>query len=196
MKKSKFSLPVMMAAVVLLAGSCRKNVVDNVSDNDSRVYITRYDSTAAFNGYQTFRIADSVSVINNGKLVQHAFTPYDSSMLAALSQQMIQRGYSLITDKTTTADLGLHVSRVYNDYTGIISYDNYWGDYGAYLDPYYWGYGGYGYYFPYAFGTYTVRDGAISVDMIDLKNPDKTTNRLRSIWSALGKGTGISMQPM
>lgn len=190
MKKARFSLSIVMAAISLL-GSCRKNVVDNISDTESRVYITRHDSTATFSGYQTFRIADSVSIINDGDFIKRSFTAYDSSMLAALTQALTQRGYILITDKTVEPDLGIHISQLYNDYTGIISYDNYWGDYGDYWDPYYWGFGGYGYYFPYSFGTYTIRQGAISIDIIDLKNPDKTTNKLRSVWSALGEGNGI-----
>jgi hypothetical protein len=85
----------------------------------------------------------------------------------------------------------LQVSRLYTDYSGVISYDDFWNVYGGYWDPYYWGFGGYGYYFPYVFDTYTVRDGALSINMIDLKNPDTASKKLHSIWTAIGRGVGI-----
>ncbi|MBC7937454.1 MAG: DUF4136 domain-containing protein [Rhizobacter sp.] len=191
MKKVKFSFLVLAGSVALITSSCRKDVTKNLSDAESRVYITKHDSTVNFANYQTFRIADSVSVIKDGKFVTHAYNAYDSSMIAALTQEMIQRGYQLQTDDTVVPDLGINVSRIITDYTGNVSYGDYWGGYGNYWDPYYWGYRGYGYYFPYAFGTYTFREGALSVDMLDLKNPNTSTNKLNTIWTGLGRGTGI-----
>jgi Domain of unknown function (DUF4136) len=191
MKKVKFSLLVCAGAIALFTSSCRKDVTKNLSDAESLVYITKHDSTVDFVSYQTFRIADSVSVIKDGQLVKHAYTAYDSSMIAAVTQEMIQRGFSLQTDHTKEPDLGINVSRIITDYTGTVSYGDYWGGYGNYWDPYYWGYGGYGYYFPYGFETYTFREGALSIDMLDLKNPDTSINKLKTIWTGLVRGTGI-----
>lgn len=190
MKKIKILLPV-LSVMGLAMTSCKKDVNNYVVPQEPRVYVTRHDSTANFAGYQTFRIADSVNVVKDGAFVKYAFNAYDSTLSAALSQAMQQRGYILVTDKTIKPDLGIHISRIYSDYSGVINYDNYWSVYGTYWDPYYWGYYNYGYYFPYNFDTYAVREGLLTVDMIDLKNPDVSTNKLHSIWSGIGWGTGI-----
>ena len=178
-------------AIVLLMSSCRKDVYEELSEAESRVYITRYDSTANFASYTTFRIADSVRVIQNGQPIRRAYTAYDSSLLFSIRQAMIQRGYRLQTNTAIKPDIGINVARINNTYSGVVSYGNYWGDYLGYWDPYYWGYGGYGYNFPYSFSTYTVREGALSIDMLDLKNPLTSSNSLNTIWTGLGRGSGI-----
>ncbi|MEO6548778.1 MAG: DUF4136 domain-containing protein [Ferruginibacter sp.] len=189
MKKTSLYL-IAMGLFTLLAG-CRKDVIKNLDDNESIVYITEHDSTKSFSNYHTFKIADSVSVIGDGQFAGRAYTLYDSNLIASLRQAMVQRGFQLETDRTKTPDIGINVSRITTQYTGIVSYNDYYGIYDSYWDPYDWGYGGYDYYFPYAFGTYTFREGALSLDMVDLKNPDTNTNRLRTLWTGLARGTGI-----
>src|SRR5436190_1769356 len=83
-------------------------------------------------------------------------------------------------------------SRIYNTSTGVFDYGSYWDPYyGAYWDPYYWGYGGYGYYFPsYYYGTYSITEGALSIDIFDLKDA-KQTNKISAIWSGLIRGSGV-----
>ncbi|MCW3089373.1 MAG: hypothetical protein JWP81_442 [Ferruginibacter sp.] len=132
-----------------------------------------------------------VSVIKDGQFAGRAYTRYDSTLVATLKQAMTQRGFQLETDAAKTPDIGINVSRITTDYTGIVSYNDYYGIYDSYWDPFYWGYSGYDYYFPYSFGTYTFREGALSVDMVDLKNPDTTTNKLKTLWTGLARGTGI-----
>ena len=190
MKKIASTL-LIISSIAFLVSGCRKDVLDNLTDDEARVYITKYDSAVNFSTYQTFRLADSVSVIRDGQLVRHDLTSYDAALLAAISEQMVARGYRLETDEGKAPDLGLQVSRITTEYTGVVSYDDYWGGYGSYWDPFYWGYGGYGYSFPYAFGTYTFREGALSIDMLDLQNPDTSSNKLKSVWTGLGRGTGI-----
>ena len=98
-------------------------------------------------------------------------------------------GYVLVT-KNQAPDLGVNVNRIINTTTGVISYDNYWNDYGGYWDPYYWGYPGYGYYVPYAYSTYQIREGAISVDILDLKDAS-SDHKINVIWTGLIRGSGI-----
>jgi hypothetical protein len=187
----KISFPFLMISFIAITAGCRKDVVNNLDGNEGIVYITEHDNTINFSNYQSFKIADSVSVVKDGRLVRRDNTAYDASLVAAISQIMVQRGFQLETDQAKTPDLGINISRITTDYTGVVSYDDYWGGYGNYWDPYYWGYGGYGYYFPYSFGIYTFREGALSVDMIDLKNPDTSTNKLKTVWSGLARGSGI-----
>lgn len=185
-------LHVMLGALlVVLLVSCKKDVYDDLTAEESRVYITRYDSTANFSNYSTFRVADSVTVIENGRATSKAYTAYDSTLITAVKQAMTQRGFQQQTNASVKPDIGVNIARIVNTYSGLVSYGDYWGGYGGYWDPYYWGYGGYGYYFPYTIGTYTVRQGALSIDMLDLKNPNTTNNSIKTLWTGLGRGTGI-----
>ncbi len=114
----------------------------------------------------------------------------DVAFINALKSQMAAQGYTLV-DRSANPDLGINVTRIYNTTTGIISYDNWYNDYyGGYYDPYYWGYGGYGYYSPYSYATYSVREGALSIDMLDLKHA-AANNKIEVIWTGLIRGSGI-----
>ena len=189
MKKIHFLL--FVCSLAMLAGGCRKDAVNNLEGNESIVYITERDSAVNFANYQRFRIADSVSVVRDGQLVKRDRTEYDASLIAALSQAFAQRGFQLEADGNKAPDLGINISRITTEHTGVVSYNDYYGGYDSYWDPFYWGYGGYDYYFPYTFGVYTFREGALSIDMIDLKNPDTSTSKLKTVWTGLARGTGI-----
>jgi hypothetical protein len=191
MKQMKQGFLLLGTAVLLLATSCRKDVLNNLTDSEARVYITQHDSTKSFSNYTTFRVADSVSVIQNGDAAGRMRTAYDSTLINAVRTAMVQRGFQLQTNPAIRPDIGVNVTRISNSYTGVVSYGGYWGDYLSYWDPYYWGYGGYGYNFPYTFGTYSYREGAVSIDMLDLKNPNTANNSISTIWTGLGRGTGI-----
>ena len=168
--------------------SCRKNVTDNLDDDEMPLYITKQEPSVDFSGYSTFSLADSVAVINNDQLVQRVRTDYDAAFIDAISTQMQSRGFTRVSH-SDSPDLGITISRIYNDYTGIVDYSNYWNSYDGYWGSDYWGYPGYDYYFPPMYGTYTVTDGGVAIDMIDLKNVT-SNNQLRQVWSGLVRGSG------
>jgi hypothetical protein len=168
--------------------SCTKNVVDNLDADETPLYITKPESSIDFSNYNTFSLADSVAVINNDQLVERTRTEYDGAFIDAIAAQMQSRGFTRVS-KVDSPDLGMTISRIYNDYTGIVDYSNYWGSYDGYWDSDYWGYPGYDYYFPPAYGTYTVTDGGVTIDMFDLKNA-ANSNQLRQVWSGLVRGSG------
>jgi hypothetical protein len=178
-----------VAAVVLLAvaSGCVKQPLDHLSADDTKLYITNYDSTANFAAFKTFSVADSVAVIRNNKLTIRSLNPSDSAYIAAVSAQLQQRGYTPAIKGQ--ADLGVSLNRITNSYTGVVSYDDYWGDYGGYWDPYYWGYPGDSYYGSYV-GVYQITDGAMSIDVLDLKDAASTT-KIKSVWSGLIRGENI-----
>lgn len=179
-----------MLAVTGLAAlsSCSKDPLKNMSDEESRIYITNRDSTANFTSYKTYSIVDSVSVIDNNRLTEKTITAWDQQVLAAVRSAMEARGYTLVSH-TQSPDLGINVSRLYNTTTHLVDLSDYWGGYGGYYDPYYWGYGGYGYDFPY-YGTYQSTEAALSIDMLDLKNASGN-GTIKGIWSGLVRGSGI-----
>lgn len=187
--KSKFGLWLSIVALVTTFASCSKDPLDNLTEEESRIYITNYDSTAVFLNYKTFSISDTV-VVNNNRQVSKQSNTTDQAFISAVKSEMQARGYTLI-GKNSNPDLGINVNRIYNTSTGIIRYNDYYNNYyGSYMDPYYWGYSGYGYYSPYSYAAYSIREGALAVDMLDLKNA-ATTNRIGVIWTGLIRGSGI-----
>jgi hypothetical protein len=177
-----------IAALSMIYAGCAKQPLDYVNSNESRIYITDHDSTVNFASYKTYSISDSVAVIKNGNATME-LNSIDSAYLNSVNKYMSAAGYVLVA-KNQSPDLGVNVSRIISTTTGVISYGDYWGDYGGYWDPYYWGYSGYGYYVPYAYSVYQIKEGAMSIDVLDLKDAsaDKTIN---VIWTGLIRGSGI-----
>ena len=170
--------------------SCSKEPLNNLTEEESRIYITNFDSSANFGGFKTFSISDSVAVISNNQLEGKATTNVDLAYISAVKTLMQQRGYVQVS-RDQNPDLGLNVSRIYNSYTGVVNYGGgYWGGYYDYYDPYYWGYPGYSYNFPSYYGVYEVTEGALSVDALDLKDADGTKT-ITGVWSGLIRGSGI-----
>lgn len=187
MKMKGSALIIALLGGVVCLNSCSKDPLNNLSQDETRIYITDRDSSANFSAYKTFSIGDSVAVIHD----QHSnmgLTEADSAYIAAVKANMQARGYVLV-NHNQNPDIGVNVSRVYST-TGAINYYDYSDYYGGYYDPYYWGDYGYGYYMPYAYDVYQVTEGAMSVDLLDLKNAsgNKTIN---FIWTGLIRGEGI-----
>ncbi len=184
-----FNAGFMLIAAGILFTACRKDPMKQLTEEESRIYITNYDKNADFSSYTTFSISDSVAVIENNRLSGYALTSWDATFRSAFIQNMQSRGFVLV-NRNENPDLGINLSRVYNTYTGVIDYSNYWGYYYDYWDPYYWGYPGYNYYFPPMYGFYEINEGAASADMLDLKN-SSSNNQINGIWNALLRGTGV-----
>ena len=179
-----------LSLVAVLMIGCRKDPMNNLTPEESRIYITNHDSTANFSSYQTFSIADSVAVID-GNHVSSQFNETDQAFVAALKNNMQQLGYTLVS-KSDHPDLGVTVSRIINTSTGVINYNDYWDYYGNYYDPFYWGYSGYGWGSPgWGFATYQVKEGMLSIDIVDLKNASTNNNQIKVLWNGMIRGSGI-----
>jgi hypothetical protein len=184
----KRALAVLATAVVAAAVGCQKEPLDNLTPEETRIYVTNHDSTADFTTYKTYHLADSVAVIDNGHATKE-LTATDQAYIDAVNKYMQERGFTKVA-KDQNPDLGLTVNRIYQTSTGAITYGDYYDYYGGYWDPYYWGYGGYGYYVPYAYSIYQITEGAISVDMLDLKDASGS-NKISLVWNGLIRGEGI-----
>lgn len=182
-------LTISAAAVMSLLGSCTKEPLNNLTEDESRIYITNRDSSANFSSYTTFSIVDSVSVISNNRLEGKDITAYDAAVIEALKARLQQQGYTLV-NKNASPDIGINVSRIYNTYSGIVSYPDYWGSYYGYWDPFYWGYPGYGYGFPTWYGSYQITEGALSIDALDLKDAG-VDKKIKGVWMGLVRGSGV-----
>ncbi|HRP54940.1 DUF4136 domain-containing protein [Agriterribacter sp.] len=191
MKPNKIYMALTAGVVCIgLLGSCTKDPLKNMTNEESRIYITNYDSTVNFEAFKTYSISDSVAVVSNGSLREKTLTETDAAFLQAIKDNMQQRGYELV-GKDDHPDLGINISSVFNGQTGVISYPSYWGYYNRYWDPYYWGYGGYDYYFPYtSYAIYQIREGALSIDMVDLKDAN-SNKKIEGVWNGLIRGEAI-----
>ena len=186
--KRILTLLIGLAGSAVFLNSCTKDPVANLTDEESRIYITDHDSTTNFTNFKTYSISDSVAVIQDGK-TEMELSDVDAAYISAVKKYMNQAGYTLVS-KDENPDLGVDVSHIIQTSTGVISYGDYWGNYGGYWDPYYWGYPGYGYYIPYAYSVYQIRQGALAVDILDLKNAEANKN-INIIWTGLIRGSGI-----
>jgi hypothetical protein len=177
-----------IAGCAAVFNSCTKDPVSNLTNEESRIYITDRDSTVQFSNYHTYSISDSVTVVNNNNS-KRELNEVDQAYIDAVKKYMNQEGYTLVS-KDDHPDLGVDITHIISTSTGIITYRDYWDYYGGYWDPYYWGYPGYGYYIPYAYSVYQIQEGALSVDMLDLKNVSENKN-INIIWTGLIRGSGI-----
>jgi hypothetical protein len=178
-----------LPVVCLLLGSCIKEPQNNLTTEESRIYITNYDTGARFTSYRTFNIADSVAVIRNNQLQAGEQTSIDVQVINAIASALQSRGFVKVA-RNQNPDLGVFVNRITNTSTNVVSYTDYNGYYGSYRDPYYWNYPGYSYYFPTYYGVYQTSENALTIDIFDLKNGTQN-NQLRAVWSGLIRGSGI-----
>ena len=177
-----------LTAFPILMSSCTKDVINNLSTDESRIYITDHDSSVNFSNYVTYSISDSIAIIENGKS-SHELSDAGAAYINAVKKYMDQAGYQMVS-REDNPDLGIDVNHIVNTSTGVISYGSYWNDYGGYWYPYYWGYPDYGYYIPYAYSLYQVKEGAVSIDILDLKNAS-TDHKINVIWTGLIRGEGV-----
>ena len=177
-----------MAGFVLMS-SCTKDPVGNLTEEESRIYITNRDNNASFSTYKTYSIPDSVYVVDNNSFRGGQATAWDLQALAAVRTAMESRGYVRVA-RNQSPDLGINVSRLYNTTANLVNLQDYWGGYGGYYDPYYWGYGGYGYGYPSAYAYVESTEAMVSVDILDLKNAS-ASQTINVIWNGLVRGSGI-----
>ncbi len=186
MKRTSVLLAV--AAGLCLLSACRKDVVSNLTNEESRIYITDHDSTVNFTAYKTYSISDSVAVIDGNQSAKQ-LDAADAAYITAVKKYMDALGYTQVS-KNANPDLGVDISHIVNTTSGVVSYPDYWGYYDSYYDPYYWGYGGYDYYVPYSYDVYTVREGALAIDLLDLKNA-AASNKINLVWTGMIRGEEI-----
>jgi hypothetical protein len=180
-----------LPVLCILFTYCTKDPVKNLSEEESRIYVTNYDTAVSFNNYKTFKLADSVVVIENNQLLGRERTSMDAQFIDAVANALQQRGYVRVANNQQ-ADLAVTISAITNTSTQVVSYPDYYGGYyGDFWDPFYFGYPGYSYYAPTYYGIYETGETALTIDMVDLKNANDNNNQLRVIWSGLIRGSGI-----
>jgi hypothetical protein len=175
-----------IASGVLIGQGCRKDPLNHLSSAESRIFITQHDTAISFSSYKTFSVSDSVLLLVNDQNAGSELDSADSLFISNFTTSMQTAGFTLVP-KNDSPDLAVNLTHLSENYIGV----TYFSDYGNYWDPYYWGYGGYGYDFPYYYSAYQVNEDAMAFDMFDLKNAADNGNKLVDVWSALIKGQDI-----
>ncbi|MCW3467368.1 DUF4136 domain-containing protein [Chitinophaga nivalis] len=177
-----------LAVAMLSFSSCRKDPLKDMTNEESRIYITNHDNSATFSNYNTFSIVDSVAVLTNrNEKAKKALTDYDKQLIAAVTASMKARGYTLV-DKAAKPDLGINLTRIDNSFTNISWNPGWWGGIG-YWDTGYWGYPGGGWFWPSYYTIYQVNERQTAIDAFDLKNPKN--DKFTAVWNALWRGSGV-----
>ena len=187
--KNMIGWAMLAIAGLVTASSCTKDPMNNLSAEESRIYITNKDNNVNFGNYKTYSIADSVAVIDNNQFAGEQATTVDLQLIAAVKSAMESRGFVRV-NRSQSPDLGINVSRLYNTSTSVVDLNGYWNDYGGYYDPYYWGYGGYGYGYPSSYALVQSTEAMLSIDLLDPKNA-AANNNLRVVWNGVIRGTGV-----
>jgi len=65
MKNRIFASLVALSGMLLFLSSCYKDPLKDLTEDESRIYITNYDTSVTFSSYRTYSIADSVAIISN-----------------------------------------------------------------------------------------------------------------------------------
>ncbi|UTW64141.1 DUF4136 domain-containing protein [bacterium SCSIO 12741] len=172
------------ASLILLLAGCQKYPSDSVRLEDEDVVGTLYDQSTDFTQLKTYSIVDSIFYFKSeaGSNVPDTIVFEQSDQLKSLIRSnMNTRGWTEV-DTSQNPDVGIDIILVSGENVGSYNYWNYY--------PYYWGWGGYGYWYPWYGGTvyYTYDVGTIHVDMIDLKNVDHDSEKLRVIWNSAAMG--------
>jgi hypothetical protein len=176
------------ALATALLASCRKEPLDNLTEEESRIYVTNHDSTINFSTYATFSIVDSVAVISNSG-AKKELTTYDQQLIASVKSQLEARGYVAVS-KEAKPDLAVNLSRIDNTSYSAAWTPGYWSGWPGYWDAGYWGYPGYGYYWPSYYTVFRTRERSVSIDMLDLKN-GTGKEQLTAVWNAMLRGSGV-----
>lgn len=190
--KIKF-LGLMAMAVAVAATGCRKDPLNNLTADEQRIYITHQADGVNFGNYRTFSVADQVLAIENNNSQQQR-TAADAALIEAFRNGLQSRRFTPV-DRNARPDLGVQISRIVRTSSGLVSVAQPWGMW----DPFFWGggfgwgpgFGGWGAPPMWGLQQVEVREGLISIDIVDLKNAD-TNNNLRVLWNGIVRGPALN----
>lgn len=173
-----------LLSVLLLAAmswSCAPDALQDLTPEDSQVFITNYQKSANFGNYQTFSLADSVYTLQNQR-AGVSTTSLDFRILGRVTDNLTKRGYKRIL-RSEKPDLGVNVIRISETQSGVVANYNPWNSY--------WGYGGGGgFYYPPTYSYYENTETYWYIEIIDLKNA-VSGQQATVIWNAQIRGSGI-----
>jgi hypothetical protein len=170
--KTKLILLLMGAGLVL--ASCSKYPPSSDRLLEDLAVITQYDTKVDFDNYKTYSIVTSIVKITDKDTIQ-VTSPEALAILDQVQTDMKSRGFVPVVSPAKP-DLGIQVVYYENTYVYTYSYD-------------YWGYPYYGWYYPYYpvyYASYSA--GMLNIELLDLKFPEPTSQKLYMRWNAYVRG--------
>lgn len=174
----KKNLILIAFAIGVVFSSCR-NYPDYESLTYKAIVVTNHDPKSDFSQYKTYFLPPFVGTITDNPLDSILSGDVGDPILNAIDKNMQSRGFVKV-NKSDSADIGIGVVTLSSTYVGYY-YPGYWWGYG------YGYYGGYYPYYPYSY-SYSYTTGSMAVDLIDLKNADKASNRVNILWTSFSNG--------
>lgn len=171
----------LLFTLAFVVASCSKYPTYTVNTSDLDMVWTNYDDSKNFAAFKTYYVPDSIILEDDVDPEDAiALQEYYDQVLKEVNDNMATLNYTRV-DSSDNPDMGLGITIITRT-THVISY-NYW-----YYYPPYWGYPGYGYYYPW--GTYmgSYEEGAVIIDLADLTNIDEENRKINAIWAALVGG--------
>jgi hypothetical protein len=168
-----------MAVVAGLAiASCSKYPSYTVDTSDLDMVWTNFSETADFMGYKTYYVPVTILIDSTATdQEKEYFQQYYESILDRVNTNMQERNYVRV-DSSDNPDLGLGISIVTR--TNYVFSYSWW-----YYYPPYWGWPGYGYYYPWSTYLGSYEEGALIIDMSDLKNINHDSKQINALWAAM-----------
>jgi hypothetical protein len=189
--KAKKTFHALLIAATCTLSSCAWYPNDTELLQESDVVLTMYDVNTNFGDYHTFSIVDSIGVIqDNDTTVKRVSNDTTTAVLDRISQNMIQFGYTKV-DKAANPDFAINVVVIKTLNVAGNFYPGYWWGFPGYFPPDYWFNGWYGwwYYYPwYPVYYYTYYTGTMVLDMVDAKNPEPVTKKLKIVFNTYIRG--------
>jgi len=168
----------LVLALVLMIASCSKYPTYTVNTSDLDMVWTNYDEAADFMQYKTYYVPDTILIDSNATDEEKKYAQeYYESILEKIVANMSERNFTRV-DSSENPDMGMGVS--------IISQTNYMFSYSWwYYYPPYWGWPGYGYSYPWSTYLGSYEEGALIIDLSDLKNIDHANTQINALWAAM-----------
>lgn len=170
-------------AVLSLFGTAACEKEPDLERMDKDYFVcTGYDPEADFGKAFTFFMPDSMLVIGEKEEPDYLSDAQVKEITGTYAACMEERGYARTPDKTA-ADLGIQLTYIGNTshFPGWVGMPVWWWGYAGYWHPAYWGNWGYWYYaFPV---EYSCSTGKILMEMVDLRAPEGSQQRLPVIWN-------------
>lgn len=180
----KYLSLIFIISLAWVSTSCTDEVPVNITEDDTRIYLSNFDTKADFSQYKIYFIMDSVLVMSNGR-TRYAVGEQAKMFLAEFRSHMERLGY-IRTFQKTEAQAGIQVCEVSRAKIGAGSsynkfHNKYWG-FEDFADK--------GFEYPGYYDTYTHGDPVWNIEMVDLKNA-RQNEKLKVIWNAQIWGQGI-----
>ncbi len=172
-----FAVLVVLLGAMIIA-SCSKYPTYTVNTPDLDMVWTNYDESADFTQYKTYFLPDTLLIDSSAtEEEKEHFQKYYETVVDQIVENMSERNFVRV-DSSANPDMGMGISIV--SQTNYVYSYNWW-----YYYPPYWGWPGYGYYYPWSTYLGSYEEGALIIDISDLSNINHNNKQINALWAGM-----------